>query len=106
MSQIRENSGICTMIMVIKLDPANQDEIADVLLERARLMAKQPGFISLNLHRSKDGSHIVNYVQWANAAQFAAARTAAEFDKRWSRFGQLVKAADSGLYDVVHVAAA
>jgi hypothetical protein len=26
-------------------------------------VATQPGFVSVNLHRSKDGSHLVNYIQ-------------------------------------------
>ena len=29
-------------------------------------MATQPGFVSVSLHRSEDGSHVVNYVQWKN----------------------------------------
>ncbi|WP_352680159.1 antibiotic biosynthesis monooxygenase family protein [Mesorhizobium sp. M0184] len=35
-----------------------------VVTERARFMARQPGFISISLHRSLDGRRIVNYVQW------------------------------------------
>jgi heme-degrading monooxygenase HmoA len=69
-------------------------------------MATQPGFVSVNLHRSKDGSHVVNYVQWTNADRLAAAHHSHEFRKKWPRFGELVKEADPCLYDVVHVEAA
>ena len=34
------------------------------MIERARFMTSQPGFVSINLHRSKDGSHLINYIQW------------------------------------------
>jgi hypothetical protein len=27
-------------------------------------MTSQPGFVSINLHRSKEGSHLINYIQW------------------------------------------
>jgi len=106
MSEIRPNNGICTQITTVKLSPDNQDEVLNLMKERAHFMATQPGFVSVNLHRSKDGSHVVNYVQWTNADKLAAAHRSAEFRKRWPRFGELVKEADPCLYDVVHVEAA
>jgi heme-degrading monooxygenase HmoA len=106
MSEIRPNNGICTQITTVKLAPDNQDEVLKLMKERARFMATQPGFVSVNLHRSKDGSHVVNYVQWTNADKLAAAHHSPEFRKKWPRFGELVKEADPCLYDVVHVEAA
>jgi heme-degrading monooxygenase HmoA len=105
MSEISPNNGICTQITTVKLAPDNQDEVLKLMKERARFMATQPGFVSVNLHRSKDGSHVVNYVQWTNADKLAAAHHSAEFRKKWPRFGELVKEADPCLYDVVHVEA-
>jgi heme-degrading monooxygenase HmoA len=106
MSEIRQSNGICTQINVVRLPADNQDEVVKLMIERARFMATQPGFVSVNLHRSKDGSHLVNYVQWSSADKLAAAHHAPEFRKRWPRFGELVKEADPCLYDVVHVEAA
>ncbi|HTH33860.1 MAG TPA: antibiotic biosynthesis monooxygenase family protein [Xanthobacteraceae bacterium] len=106
MSEISEGNGICTQITTVKLDPDHQDEILKLMVERARFMAKQPGFVSVNLHRSKDGSHIVNYVQWTNADKLAKAHHSAEFRKTWPRFGDLVEEIEPCLYDVVHVEAA
>jgi heme-degrading monooxygenase HmoA len=106
MSEIRPNNGICTQITTVKLSPDNQDEVLKLMKERAHFMATQPGFVSVNLHRSKDGSHVVNYVQWTNADKLAAAHHSAEFRKKWPRFGELVKEADPCLYDVVYVEAA
>ena len=106
MSEISEGNGICTQITTVRLDPDNQDEILKLMVERARFMAKQPGFVSVNLHRSKDGSHIVNYVQWTNADKLAKAHHSGEFRKAWPRFGELVEEIEPCLYDVVHVEAA
>ena len=106
MSEIRKSNGICTQINVVKLPAGNQDEVVKLMVERARFMATQPGFVSVNLHRSKDGSHLVNYVQWSNADKLAAAHHAPEFREKWPRFGELVKEVDPCLYDVVHVEAA
>jgi heme-degrading monooxygenase HmoA len=101
MSEIRNGDGICTQITTVKLPPDNQDEILNLMKERARFMAGQPGFISVNLHRSKDGSHVVNYVQWTNPEKLAAAHHSAEFRKKWPRFGELAQEIEPCLYEVV-----
>jgi heme-degrading monooxygenase HmoA len=103
MSEIGRSNGICTQINVVKLPADHQDEVVELMIDRARFMATQPGFVSVNLHRSKDGSHLVNYVQWTSAEKLAAAHHAPEFRKKWPRFGELVQDADPCLYDVVHV---
>ena len=106
MPEIRKSDGVCTQITTVKLPPDNQDEVLNLMKERARFMATQPGFISVNLHCSKDGSHVVNYVQWTSAEKLAAAHHAPEFRKKWPRFGELVKEAEPCLYQVAHVEAA
>ncbi len=106
MSDIRESNGICTQITTVKLPPGNQNEVLELMKERARFMATQPGFVSVNLHRSKDGMHVVNYVQWSSAEKLAAAHHSPEFRKRRPRFGELISDVEPCLYDVVHVEAA
>jgi heme-degrading monooxygenase HmoA len=106
MPDIRENAGIVTQITTVKLNPGNQDEVIDLMKERARFMAKQPGFVSISLHRSEDGSHVVNYVQWTDKAKLAAAHHSPEFRKKWPRFGELVQDVEPSLYDVVQIEAA
>jgi heme-degrading monooxygenase HmoA len=106
MTDIRQSNGICTQITTVKLPPDRQDEVLNLMIERARFMATQPGFVSINLHRSKDGTHVVNYVQWTNADKLAAAHHSPEFRKRWPQFGALAQEIEPSLYDVVHVAAA
>jgi heme-degrading monooxygenase HmoA len=106
MPDIRENAGIVTQITTVKMNPGNQDEVISLMKERARFMARQPGFVSISLHRSEDGSHVVNYVQWTDKAKLAAAHHSAEFRKKWPRFGELVQDVEPSLYDVVQIEAA
>ena len=106
MPEIRESDDIVTQITTVKTTPDNQSEVLEVMTERARFMATQPGFVSISLHRSEDGSHIVNYVQWANRNKLEAAHHSPEFRKKWPRFGELVKEAEPCLYQVVHIEAA
>ena len=106
MPEIRKNSDVVTQITTVKLTPNNQPEVLKLMQERARFMATQPGFVSVSLHRSEDGGHLVNYVQWKNREQLAAAHHSPEFRKKWPRFGELTKEAEPCLYRVEHVEAA
>jgi heme-degrading monooxygenase HmoA len=106
MPEIRESDDIVTQITTVKTTPDNQSEVLEVMTERARYMATQPGFVSISLHRSEDGSHIVNYVQWTSRNKLEAAHHSPEFRKKWPRFGELVREAEPCLYQVVHIEAA
>jgi heme-degrading monooxygenase HmoA len=83
------------------MTPDNQDEVLKLMKERARFMATQPGFVSITLHRSEDGSHVVNYIQWHGRKQLESAHHSPEFRQKWPRFGELVKEVEPCLYDVV-----
>ncbi|MBX9740911.1 MAG: antibiotic biosynthesis monooxygenase [Beijerinckiaceae bacterium] len=105
MPQISETSGYCTQITTVELDPKDCAEVLDLMNERAAFMATQPGFVSVSLHRSTDGSKIVNYVQWANAELLSKAHHHPEFRDKWPRIGELTRSAEPALYDVVHIRA-
>ena len=64
MALIQTDNQPITQITVIEPEPGRQDEALSLLAERAQFMSRQPGFISISLHRSLDGARIVNYVQW------------------------------------------
>ena len=106
MPAIRQDNSVVTQITTVKMRPDNQDEVLKLMKERARFMAKQPGFVSVNLHRSEDGSHVVNYIQWTDKERLAAAHHSPEFRKKWPRFGELVQDVEPALYDVVQIEAA
>jgi len=94
MPEIREDNGVVTQITTVKVQAENQSEVLELMKERARFMARQPGFVSVSLHRSEDGSHVVNYVQWKDREQLKAAHHSPEFRKKWPRFGELIKEAE------------
>src|SRR5256886_17424457 len=106
MPEISENNDIVTQITTVKVPPNHQAEVLRLMTERAKFMARQPGFVSVSLHRSEDGSHVVNYVQWTDKERLAAAHHSPEFRKKWPKFGDLVQDVEPGLYDVVQIEAA
>ena len=71
--------------------------------ERARFMERQPGFVSISLHRSLDGRRIVNYIQWSSREQLQAAHKAPQFRKEWDRFDRMTDEIEPQLYEVCEI---
>jgi heme-degrading monooxygenase HmoA len=103
MPQIQTRQQPVTQITIVEAEPNKQDEALSLMTERARFMARQPGFISISLHRSLDGRRIVNYVQWQNRDLLHAAHQSPEFRKEWRRFDQVTDDIDPHLYEVAQV---
>ena len=64
-AEIRENSNIATVINYFSTTPQNQQKMIDAWIDFVENYVKKlPGFISANLHRSRDGTRVFNYAQW------------------------------------------
>jgi heme-degrading monooxygenase HmoA len=72
-STIRVDAPGMTLINVFTVDAERQQELVE-MLERATVEVFQylPGFRSVNVHRSLDGTKVVNYVQWESRELFEA----------------------------------
>lgn len=100
MSIIQANHGIVTQINVFHCEPTNQQALVDLLIESARAVCHLPGWLSANIHRSADGTRVVNYAQSENqeAAQRVIEKLKADgFLDRNKLLGE----AHPGLYEVV-----
>jgi heme-degrading monooxygenase HmoA len=103
MPEIRPDSDLSLRLRPPKRREGKQDELLALMIERAHFMARQPGFISISLHRGLDGKHIVNYVQWASREQLVAAHHTPEFRQKWSQVGNVSEQIELSLYEVAHV---
>jgi heme-degrading monooxygenase HmoA len=72
-SIIRADAPVVTLINVFTVDPTNQRRLVE-LWQRAtdEVMRHMPGFVSANVHRSLDGTKVVNYAQWESQDAFTA----------------------------------
>jgi heme-degrading monooxygenase HmoA len=104
MPNIRMEKQPVTQITLIESEPEKQAEALLLMHERARFMARQPGFVSISLHRSLDGRRIVNYIQWKNLNLLRLAHESPEFRKEWGHFNQITDEIDPSLYEVEYVA--
>jgi quinol monooxygenase YgiN len=103
MPNIQTNNQAVTQITVVDAEPEKQAEALSLMAERARFMARQPGFVSISLHRSLDGRRIVNYVQWQNRELLQQAHQSPDFRKAWGKFDDLADQIDPHLYEVAEV---
>jgi quinol monooxygenase YgiN len=75
MTIIEKRRPLLTLINVFTVDPGQQDELVTLLTNATEETMKHlPGFVSANIHRSLDGSRVVNYAQWESKAAFEAMR--------------------------------
>jgi heme-degrading monooxygenase HmoA len=103
MAQIRAENQPVTQITIVEPEPGKQEEALSVMAERARFMARQPGFVSISLHRSLDGRRIVNYIQWESRELLQKAHRSPEFRKEWGHFDEVTEGIDPHLYEVAAV---
>ena len=65
---IRANTPIVTQINVFTVAPGQQQPLIDYLARAADVAREVDGWLSASLHRSLDGTRVVNYAQSADAA--------------------------------------
>jgi heme-degrading monooxygenase HmoA len=91
-----------TQINTLKCKPEHQQELVEKMIAQAKqVMARQPGCISITLHRSTDGTQVVNYVQWQSKELLDGAHATLEFQQRLQGYRHLVLDAGPHLFEVV-----
>jgi len=75
MTLISRDKPCITLINVFTVAPERQAELIQLLEEATTTVIRhQPGYISANLHRGLDGTHVTNYAQWRSQADLEAMR--------------------------------
>jgi heme-degrading monooxygenase HmoA len=75
-----------TLINVFTVPAEHQQELLDLLAEvTEQAMTSMPGFVSANLHRSDDGTRVINYAQWRSRLQDERAREHMPAPRSWPR---------------------
>jgi antibiotic biosynthesis monooxygenase (ABM) superfamily enzyme len=70
---ISADNPVVTLINVSTVEPSRQQQLVE-LWQRAtdEVLRHLPGFVSANVHRSFDGTKVVNYAQWQTREAFQA----------------------------------
>jgi len=73
MATIEKGRKLMTLVNVFTVSQDKQNELAGLLVRATeKTMRHLPGFISASIHRSLDGTKVINYAQWRSQADFAA----------------------------------
>ncbi len=76
MPTISKGSQLLTLINVFSVEPANQEELLNLLIEATRTSVRYvEGFVSASLHRSLDGTKVAMYAQWRSVEDYQAMRS-------------------------------
>jgi quinol monooxygenase YgiN len=97
---ISTKDNYLTLINLFTVDPANQEELVDLLVKATGSVKEIEGFVSASLHRSLDGKRVAMYAQWKSIEDYNRMRanpTASPF------LEQALKIAgfEPGMYEVV-----
>jgi heme-degrading monooxygenase HmoA len=65
------DNEVVTLINVFTVAPSQQQQLVEIW-QRAtdEVLRYLPGFVSANVHRSFDGTKVVNYAQWQSRQAF------------------------------------
>ncbi|QBD82902.1 antibiotic biosynthesis monooxygenase [Ktedonosporobacter rubrisoli] len=67
---ISRDGNLVALINVFETQPEQQQELIDRWLSYFEQGKEAPGLIGVALHRSKDGTRVINYAQWRSEADF------------------------------------
>ena len=70
MANIDANRDLVTLVVVFDVDPGVINEKIEHVIKLAHEHSKRPGFVSCSIHKSPDGSRLVEYIQWATMEDF------------------------------------
>ena len=107
MTQITQDTDIVTLINVFTVEPRDQQQLVDALVEATQSNLNQfPGFISANIHKSLDGTKVVNYAQWESREKYEAMLESPEVAPHLKQAADIAVSFEPYPYDVSFVDAA
>jgi quinol monooxygenase YgiN len=99
--QIIKESTYVTLINVFETTPEQQQQVVDSWLRAVELSQNDPGIIAAALHKSLDGTRVINYAQWRSKADHER-HLMKNREQREAR-QSLTERVDSHLYEVVYL---
>ncbi len=98
---ISKESNLVTLINVFETTPERQQALIDQWVRFTEEARNEPGYVGTALHKSTDGTRVINYAHWRSQADFDAflKRHGADF----AQFGQNASRIDPHIYDVVYL---
>ncbi|QUX28750.1 antibiotic biosynthesis monooxygenase [Nocardiopsis akebiae] len=98
---ISANDGLAVLVNVFEVEKEKQQQLVDVLNEGTeKVMKNRPGFVSVNILASLDGTKVINLAQWNSPADIQATMADPEAQAYGKKAAALATPAP-GVYSVV-----
>jgi heme-degrading monooxygenase HmoA len=99
--RISQAGDVVTLINVFDTTSEHQQTLIDLWIRFSEAVKDEPGFMGAALHKSKDGTRVINYAHWRSEADFQnfVRRHGAEF----AQFSKYASRVDPHTYDVVYL---
>ena len=102
MITIAKELDVVTLINSFTCEPQHQQHLIDSWIRATeQRLGNLPGMVSAALHRSKDGTRVVNYAQWKSVEKWENLFRIG--GKSWFREMGKYARLDAHLYDVCYV---
>jgi heme-degrading monooxygenase HmoA len=95
------NSGYLTFINTFTVEPGGAERLLQALKNATEeIFRHQPGFISANLHMSRDRRRVLNYTQWRSKEDYLAMSKKPEIQAHMKQAAALAVSFDPVDYDL------
>lgn len=98
---VSQEGNLITLINVFETKPEQQQELIDQWIHFVEGITGEPGLIGVALHRSTDGTRVINYAQWRSEAEYS--RFVGKYREQFTSRLPLAERVDPHLYEVVYL---
>jgi heme-degrading monooxygenase HmoA len=106
MATISTENDVTTVVVDVGTEPDDQASVLSMMQGLSPVFARQPGFVSLSLHRSDDGARIMQYIQWKSLEDHFACMASDDVAKSGAAFMSLLSSGkatmDVKVYEVIY----
>ena len=99
--RISREGNLVTLINVFETKPEQQQALIDAWLRFVEAVTDEPGMIGAALHRSTDGTRVVNYAQWRSEEDFE--NFGQKYREQMEARRPLAERVDPHLYEVAYL---
>jgi hypothetical protein len=102
MAVISTGQDVATFINVFHTEPRNQQRLVErIVAAHKAVLQHRPGYVSTNLHASKDGYLVIDYTQWRRREDFEDMFRDPSVEPHFRPIGELTRG-EQMAYDVVY----
>ena len=99
--RVSREGNLVTLINVFETKPEQQQALIDQWIRFVEEVKEEPGMIGAALHRSIDGTRVINYAQWRSEEDFE--NFVRKYREQMEARRPLAEHVDPHLYEVVYL---